>query len=104
MASAESPAAPGSEIPQLGDIRQIERDFHQIVQVDPNNPNVYFILGAIAHREGRHEAAVDSLGKAIALDASNPDYHCVLGLACLALGRLENGVGRLPRDVAAAAG
>ena len=87
------PAPPNPEIPQLGDIRQIERDFHQIVQVDPNNPGVYFVLGAIAHREGRHEAAIDALGKAIALDSTNPDYHCVLGSACAALGRTDAATG-----------
>ena len=84
MARADAQVAPAALIPQLGDIGEVERDFHRIVQVDPNNPNVYFILGAIAHREGRHEAAIDSLGKAIALDPTNSDYHCILGSACLA--------------------
>jgi hypothetical protein len=58
MSRGQVATPPIPEIPQLGDIRQIERDFHQIVQVDPNNPGVYFVLGAIAHREGRHEAAI----------------------------------------------
>ncbi len=79
----------GAGLAQFEDLRQVERDFHRIARVDPNNPNVYFILGALAHREGRHEASVDALGRAIALDPGNPDYHCVLGAAGLALGRLD---------------
>lgn len=93
MSKAEELFTIGVQAPGAGDIRRIEKEFHQIVQLDPNNPNVYFILGAVAHREGRHEAAVDSVGKAIALDPTNVDYHCVLGSACVALGRLDAAAG-----------
>jgi tetratricopeptide (TPR) repeat protein len=89
MASGADLNGLGSRLAQLGDLHQVEQDFQQLVQVDPNNPHVYFILGALAHREDRNEAAVDALGKAIALDPSNPDYHCVLGSACTALGRMD---------------
>ena len=66
MLRGDDLVAPLSGISQFNDIHQVELDFQQILQVDPNNPNVYFILGAIAHREARHDAAIDSLGKAIA--------------------------------------
>ncbi|HEX3729594.1 MAG TPA: tetratricopeptide repeat protein [Opitutaceae bacterium] len=76
-------------VARFGDLEQVERDFHRLGRVDPDNPHVYFILGALAHRDGRHEAAIDALAKAIALEPDNADYHGVLGAACQALGRLD---------------
>lgn len=104
MSMGEDLFALGSQIPQLGGLQQIEQNFQRIVQVDPNNGNVYFVLGALAHRDGRHEAAVDSVAKAIAIDPTNSDYHCVLGSAYMALGRSRPGRQRLPRGASAPAG
>jgi tetratricopeptide (TPR) repeat protein len=89
MSRAQALLESGVAVLPLDDIRQIESKFHQVVEVDPNNAHVYFVLGMIAHRDGRHQAAVDVLGKAIALDPTNADFHFGLGLARRALGRLD---------------
>jgi len=69
------------------EIRRLEQDFHHILGAEPGNADVFFVLGLIANRDYRHDAAADYIKRALALDAGNPDFHHGLGVAYLGLGR-----------------
>ena len=47
------------------------------------------LFGVLAHQVGRSDAAVELIGKALALDEHVPDFHYNIGLAYGALGRLD---------------
>lgn len=51
------------------------------------NPDVVFLLGMLALKDGRHEAAVELLRRAVALDGGKADHHHALGAAYRAAGR-----------------
>jgi predicted O-linked N-acetylglucosamine transferase (SPINDLY family) len=59
----------------------------QILSQEPNDPDAWQLLGLIAHDRGRHEEAVASIGRAIALNPSVAAYHSNLGVALWGAGR-----------------
>jgi tetratricopeptide (TPR) repeat protein len=55
---------------------------------DSDNPDILFVIGMLALKEGRHQAAIDLLGRAIGFDAQKSDYHYCLGAAYRGLGNV----------------
>lgn len=82
------------------DHRELERKFRTILMEDPENPDARFVLGMLAHREGRHESSADHIARAVAKRPDNPDFHRGLGSALMALGRLDEAVESFRRAVA----
>jgi tetratricopeptide (TPR) repeat protein len=70
-----------------GRLHAAEPIYRQILQVDPNQPDAWHLLGLIAHQVGRHEAAIEHIRRAIALKGSSADFHSNLGNAYHALRR-----------------
>ena len=89
MLKIGSPSAPVNRLTSLSEILRLEDQFHRAAEDHPRNPDVYFILGMIALRDGRMESALTSVDKALEVDATNPDYHHLRGLACEALGKAD---------------
>jgi tetratricopeptide (TPR) repeat protein/ADP-heptose:LPS heptosyltransferase len=58
-----------------------------------DNPDVAFLLGVLAMRDGRHEAAIGLLHRAIALGPPKADYHHALAGAYRASGQLDHADG-----------
>jgi tetratricopeptide (TPR) repeat protein len=56
------------------------------VGADSDNPDVLFVLGMLALKEGRCQAAVHLLGRAIAARPEKADYHYCLGAAHRGMG------------------
>jgi tetratricopeptide (TPR) repeat protein len=71
--------------------------YRQVLAVDPNYIDALHMLGVLAYQAGRAEAAVDLIGRAIALNAANPSFHNNMGEALRYLGRLDEAVGHLTK-------
>ncbi|HEV3395632.1 MAG TPA: tetratricopeptide repeat protein [Xanthobacteraceae bacterium] len=85
---------------QAGQLPDAERLCRQILGADPRHADSLHLLGLIAHLTGRNEAAVDLIGKAIALNDSSPELHNNIAAAWRALGRLDAAAAHSARAVA----
>ena len=77
---------------RAGRLREAEKAFRQILQAQPGHPEALHYLGVIAYQVGRHDLAVDYIGKAITLNPQAAEYHNNIGQAYRALGRLDEAV------------
>jgi tetratricopeptide (TPR) repeat protein len=73
---------------RAGRLNEAEGLYRQILAREPDHAESLHLLGVIAHQGGHNDAAVDLIGKAIALNDGVADFHCNIGNALQALGRL----------------
>ena len=52
------------ELHQRGRIDEAERAYRDILNAEPNNTGASHLLGVIRHQQGRHEEAMDLIGRA----------------------------------------
>ena len=52
---------------QAGRLQAAEQIYRQILQAEPNHADAIHLLGVIAHQVGKHEVAVEYIGRAIGL-------------------------------------
>jgi predicted O-linked N-acetylglucosamine transferase (SPINDLY family) len=78
---------------QAGNLRQAEDLYRQVLQTDPLNADAWHLLGVAEHHTGRNEAALQTIGKAIALDGRQAVFHSNLGMVYRALGRPAQALG-----------
>src|SRR3979409_391375 len=55
---------------QAGRLSQAEAHYRQILQAEPNHPDALHNLGVMASQVGKHEIAVELIGKAISANPS----------------------------------
>ncbi len=89
MTMPEKRLAIGAVQPPTTPEGRFEETFQQFLETTPANAEMLFALGMIAFRDGRLDAAISAISKALALDNTNADYHYYHGGAHLGLGRLE---------------
>jgi tetratricopeptide (TPR) repeat protein len=77
---------------QAGYLNEAEIGYRQILAVDGRHADSLHLLGVIATQVGRHDLAVDLIGKAIAIDGQVDSYHSNLGFALQQLGRLDDAI------------
>ncbi|MGO8753542.1 MAG: tetratricopeptide repeat protein [Thermoguttaceae bacterium] len=77
---------------QAGRTGTAEEVCRQVLQVDPNQPDAWHLLGIIAHQSGQHALAVDCIRRAIAVRPQVAGYRSNLGAAYQALGQLDEAV------------
>ena len=78
---------------QAGQFAHAEGIYRQVLKADPNQPDALNLLGVLAHQQGRHDVAVEHIGRAISLNPKGTSYYSNFGLACHSLGRLEKAMG-----------
>jgi len=71
--------------------------YRQVLAVDPNHVDALHMLGVLAYQAGKAEAAVDLIGRAIALQGANASFHNNIGEAFRYLGRLDEAVAHLTK-------
>ncbi len=74
---------------QAGRLNEAERLYLQILKIDPRHADALHFLGVLAHQIGRHDMAVDLIGRAIAQNGRVPAFHNNLGNALKAQGKLQ---------------
>lgn len=77
------------EYHRAGDLDRAEEHYRRILGREPENPGILHLLGTLAHQKGRHDVALDLLGRAIAADDGVAEFHNALGVVLQALGRTE---------------
>jgi Flp pilus assembly protein TadD len=82
---------------QQGRMAEAENLYRQILAVDANHVDSLHMLGVLAYQAARPEAAIDLIGRAIALQGDNAIFHNNLGEAYRYLGRLDDAIAHFTR-------
>ena len=77
-----------------GRLADAERDYRATLDADPVHTDALHLLGVLRHQQGRHEEAVDLVGRAVALRPDDAGLQLNLGNALKALGRLDGAIER----------
>jgi protein O-GlcNAc transferase len=77
---------------QAGQLHEAETLYRAILVEAPDHPGSHHLLGLVEHQLGRHDAALVSIQRAIALNDDEPNYHNNLGTVYRSLGRLDEAV------------
>jgi len=77
---------------QGGRLAQAETLYREALALQPDHADALHLLGVIASQVGRHDVAVDLIGRAIARDRMSPLYHSNLGLALAGLKRYAEAI------------
>ena len=72
---------------QAGRLQAAEQIYRQILQAEPNQADAWHLLGVMASQIGKHEVAVQYIGRAIGLNGRAAAFHSNLGEAYRALHR-----------------
>ncbi len=82
---------------QSGRLQAAEQIYRQVLAVAPNQVDAIHLLGVLAHQTGKHELAVEYIGRAIRLNGAWP-------LSTVIWGKLIVPWARVPRPLPAIAG
>ncbi len=86
------PLVAGREHHRAGRFAQAEACYRQVLAVRPDHGDALHLLGVLAQQAGRHDRAVELIGRALERDPRNPYYLSDLGAALRRLGRLDEAV------------
>ncbi len=75
---------------QAGQLREAEAIYRQILQADPNHVESLHLLGLVAYQVGQPQAAVELIGRAVALRGDRAVFHANLGEAYRVLGKASD--------------
>jgi len=76
---------------------EAERACRDVLTFDRNHAHALHLLGLIAHQSGRPDAALDFIGRALALDQRNADSEFNMAQVLRTLGRIEEAITHLTR-------
>ena len=89
MASVADMIRDAVDCHRAGDLDLAEEHYRRVLGREPENPGILHLLGTLAHHRGRHDVALDLLGRAIAADDRVAEFHNTLGAILQAIGRTE---------------
>lgn len=75
-----------------GRLQAAEQIYRQILAAEPDQPDAIQLLGMVAEQEGKHEVAIEYMGRAIQLRGDMPAFHSNLGEAYRALQRFSEAI------------
>src|SRR3954468_363368 len=87
---------------QAGQFADAERLYRAVLALAPKHEQSLYYLGLLALQRGQPQAAVEWIGKAIALNARMPEWHYNLAFAYQSVGRLDEAVAHYGRASALA--
>ncbi len=74
---------------QSGNWSKAEACFQQVLQWQPENPDVWHLLGMIAAQQKEYPTAIERIQRAIKLKSTEPNFHSDLGKAYLEQGQFK---------------
>jgi len=89
---------------QAGLLSEAEGVYCRILQSEPDHFDSLHMLGVIAYQRGSHPAALERLGRALAIDPRAAPAHNNRGVVLAALTRLEEAIASYDRAIALAPG
>jgi tetratricopeptide (TPR) repeat protein len=92
MATISEAFSIASQHHQAGRLQVAEQIYRQILAVDPNHADSLHLLGVIASQVGKHDVAVEYIGRAIRLQGNEAFFHNNLGEAYRALRRTAEAI------------
>ncbi len=90
----------GLEHHNAGRLPAAKRIYQQILQTDPDQPDVLHLLGAIAHQVGKNHIAIGLIEKALRNKPVFAEAHHTLGTVFKELGRPESAVSSFRKALA----
>ena len=72
---------------QSGRLAEAEAAYRQVLEAEPRHADSLHLLGVAATQRGRHEEAVELIGRAIAENGAMAPFHSNLGTSLRSLGR-----------------
>ena len=91
--------AEGLQHHQTGRFAQAENLYRKILALDPRHADSLHLLGMIDFQAGRHNSAVETIQRAIAVRGNDASYHLNLGAVLQAQDKLEEAVACYERAV-----
>ncbi|SFU94832.1 tetratricopeptide repeat protein [Pseudoduganella namucuonensis] len=85
---------------QRGDLSQAQTLYAEVLRREPANFDALHMMGVLARQGGAPEAAVELIGRAIAVDAGKAAAHCNLGAALQDMRRHEEALASYERALA----
>ncbi len=98
--TAQSTLREAFALHQQGKLAEAEVQYHAILADAPDHAGTHHLLGVVQHQLGRHEAALQSITRAIALNSDEANYHSNLGAVYRALRRFDDAVASYRRALA----
>jgi tetratricopeptide (TPR) repeat protein len=74
---------------QAGRFAEAETCYQRVLATQPDHADALHLLGVVAHQVGRHDLAVELIGKAIKRNGLNPIYFSNLGVVLKDQGKLD---------------
>jgi protein O-GlcNAc transferase len=85
---------------QQGDLQQAANECRAVLEADPRHLDALRLLGAICHRSGDYDIAIDCLSRAVALRPDVAGLHNHLAAVQLVAGRLDEATASCRRAMA----
>lgn len=73
--------------------------YQAILSRQPDHPDALNLLGVAASQNGKYDAALDLIGRAVALNPAAAVYHCNLGQVLAAMGRTDQAIAAYRRSL-----
>jgi Tfp pilus assembly protein PilF/glycosyltransferase involved in cell wall biosynthesis len=84
---------------QAGRLNEAERIYRNLLRTHPRLPDALHLLGLLAYQSGKHDEALHSVGKALAINQQAP-YYNTQGVALRARGELQEAATSFRRALA----
>src|SRR5688500_8542842 len=85
---------------QSGRMRDAETLYRQILQHDPDQPDVLNLMGLLAHAAGRRDAALGYFARAVSLRPDNAAWHHNFAECWLAINELDQAIAAYRKSIA----
>src|SRR5690349_17888564 len=72
---------------QSGMLREAERDYRKILQLQPNHQDALHLLGICLGQQGKNKEAEELIKKAISINQNNPQFYANIAVIYKNMGR-----------------
>lgn len=73
---------------QAGRLAEAEREYRELLRINPRDRDALHLLGVVAHQSGRQEDAIRLIQQAITIDATQAKFHNSLGSVYQSVGHI----------------